>query len=148
MLSKKSSLLVAVLTLGLILPISAKAETVDLSRSVKKSDSCYTITLKQGSTLKVTLSKDNPAIADCDFRLLSDGIIQETSQKDYFEIQQPELQLKDRSFSFLGLKTGQTILLLCKKGTTQDEEGNTVYKDPEHPLEDVVTFIVNVVDSD
>jgi len=145
-LPKKTFLSVILLAATLIFPFSLNAETLDVSQAVQKNDNSYTVTLKEGGTLKITVSKDVTDLRTCDFKLLSDGIIQEISEKDYFEISQPTLQLKDKSFSFLGLKTGQTVLLLLKRGTLQNGDGNSISTDSAYPIEDVVTFIVNVVE--
>jgi len=145
-LFSKSLLATALLSAGFFLLPSPRALALDATQVIHETDSGSVINLKSGQSISFSLSEQTPNTTPWSPTLFPSGNIQQSSTGYDFDFTQSPPRIKAITYTFIGFKPGQTVLLFSKNGTIIDENGSLSLKDPSCPISDLISFVINVSD--
>lgn len=145
-LFSKSLFAIALLSASFLLLPSPTALATDATQVINESDSGSVINLKVGEVVSFSLSEQTPDTTPWSPTLFPSGIVQQAATGTDFDFTQNPPKVKGVTFSFIGFKVGQSVLLFSKNGTMTDENGALSLKDPSHPINHLISFVVNVSD--
>lgn len=147
-------ILAAFVTAGLFFAHAPAALAQDRSKIVSETDTGTVININVGDIIQFSLDENipnttpwvSPIVTWTD---VAESIIETEVGLNYDYTQDPVVII-GRTFSYYGVKAGQTILVFYKNGITSTTGVNSstlpILTDPKHPVVDALLFVVNVND--